>query len=135
MSGYTNRYIPLPFPELGDKVSVLIRNPRLLPPTELTPEGVATDANGQPLDPKAAEKATYEVMAHLIVAWHVYDSSAEASAVDIDLDADDLDAQLEALEAADQVRLGPITPDNVAKLPVAILKRLTEEVQSAADPR
>lgn len=134
MSGYTNRYIPLMFPDLGDRVSLLIRNPRLLPPGELSPDGVATDAEGQPLDPKAAEMATYEVMARLIVAWHVYDASAEAAAVDVDLDADDLDARLAALETADQTRLGPITAENVAKLPVAILKRLTEEVNAAADP-
>ncbi|MFL4491569.1 hypothetical protein ACJ6WD_09950 [Streptomyces sp. VTCC 41912] len=134
MSGYTNRVILLQFPELGDKVSVLLRNPRLLPPSELTPEDVPVDANGQPLDPHAANVAMYKVMANLIAAWHVYDATATAGAVDVDLDADDLDAQLQALEGADQVRLIDITTENVARLPMAIINRIGEEIGRVADP-
>ena len=134
MSGYTNRVILLPFPELGDKVSVLIRNPRLLPPEEITPEEVPVDASGQPLDRQAASQSMFKVIARLIVAWHVYDASADSAAVDIDLDADNLDEQLAALEQADQVRLVEITPENVAKLPTAIIKGITEELERVADP-
>ncbi|WP_438489582.1 hypothetical protein [Streptomyces sp. S186] len=134
MSGYTNRVILLQFPELGDKVSVLLRNPRLLPPAELTPEDVPVDANGQPLDPQAANVAMYKVMANLIAAWHVYDATATADTVHIDLDADDLDAQLQALEGADQVRLVDITAENVARLPMAIINRIGEEIGRVADP-
>ena len=135
MSGYTNRVTLLQFPDLGDKVSVLMRNPRLLPPSEITPEDVAVDANGQPLDPQAANESMYKVMARLIVAWHVYDASTASTPVDIDLDADNLDEQLKALESADQVRLGPITPENVAKLPVIVINRIGEEIGRVADPQ
>ena len=134
MSGYTNRFTLLQFPELGDRVSVLLRNPRLLPPEEITPKDVAVDANGQPLDPQAATQATFEVMARLIVAWHAYDASIASSAISIDLDADNLDEQLAAVEAADQVRLGEITAESVAKLPTAMIKRITEELERVADP-
>lgn len=135
MSGYTNRYVLLPFPELGDKVSVLLRNPKLLPPSELTPEDVPTDAEGKPLDPQAANQAMYKVMAGLILNWHVYDATADGTVPDIDLDADDLDAQLAELEAADQVRLDKVTPENVAKLPMAIINRIGEEIGRVADPQ
>lgn len=134
MSGYTNRVILLQFPELGERVSVLLRNPRLLPPSELTPEDVAVDDKGLPLDPKAANEAMYKVMANLIVAWHVYDASAPGAAATIDLDADNLDDQLKALEAADQVRLGEISAENVAKLPMSIINRIGEEIGRVADP-
>ena len=134
MSGYTNRVILLQFPELGDKVSVLLRNPRLLPPSEITPEDVAVDDKGQPLDPQAANQAMYKVMARLIVAWHVYDASTASSEASIDLDADNLDEQLDAFEAADQIRLTEITADNVAKLPMAIINKIGEEIGRVADP-
>lgn len=135
MSGYTNRFMLLPFPELGEKVSVLLRNPKLLPPSELTPEDVPTDENGKPLDPNAANEAMYKVMARLIVNWHVYDATADSTVPDIDLDADDLDAQLAALEAADQVRLEAVTAENVAKCPMAIITRIGEEIGRVADPQ
>lgn len=134
MSGYTNRFTLLQFPDLGDKVSILMRNPRLLPPEEITPEDVAVDANGQPLDPQAANASMYKVMAKLIVAWHAYDASIAGTTVTIDLDADNLDEQLNAVESADQVRLGEVTAENVAKLPTAIIKRITEELERVADP-
>ncbi len=135
MPGYTNRVILLEFPQLGDKVSVLLRNPVLLPPGELTPDDVATDADGTPVDTQAANSAMYKVMAGLIVAWHVYDASATATPVTIDLDADDLTAQLAALEAAEQTRLVEITPENVARLPMAIINRIGEEIGRVADPQ
>lgn len=135
MSGYTNRFVLLPFPELGDKVSVLMRNPRLLPPSEITPEDVQTDADGRPLDPQAANQSMYKVMARIIIDWHVYDSASDSALPDIDLDADDLDAQLAALESTDQVRLDKVTPENVAKLPMAIINRIGEEIGRVADPQ
>lgn len=131
MSGYNNRLILLQFPELGDKVSVLIRNPKLVPPEELTPK-VAPGPDGQ-LSQDDSFQATYEVAARLIVAWHVYDASA--APVDIDMDADNLDEQLAALEQAEQPRLGPVTPDNVAKLPTGILNRIGEIIQGEMDPQ
>ncbi|MBX7464973.1 hypothetical protein [Streptomyces sp. NPDC057910] len=134
MSGYTSRYIALPFPELGDRVSVLLRNPRLLPPSEITPRDVALGPDGQPVDSAAAQQAMYEVMARVIAAWNVYDASSPGAPIDIDLDAPDFAEQLKALEAADQTRLGPITADNVARLPMAIIAAISDELGRVADP-
>lgn len=134
MSGYTNRVILLEFPGLGDRVSVLLRNPRLLPPSEITPDDVDLGPDGQPVDQQAAQQAMYKVMARLIAAWHVYDASSASTAVHVDLDAEDLDTQLAAMEAADQVRLTDITPESVAKLPMAIINRIGEEIGRVSDP-
>jgi hypothetical protein len=133
MSGYTNRFTLLSFPELGERVSVLMHNPRLLPPSEMTPRDTPVGPDGEPLDRHAAQEAGYEVIARVVAAWHVYDASAD-SPVEIDLSADDVDAQLKALEASEQQRLGSITPENVAKLPLVILNRIGEELQKVADP-
>ncbi|MDI5965718.1 hypothetical protein [Streptantibioticus silvisoli] len=135
MSGYNNRFVLLTFPELGEKVSVLLRNPKLQPPNDLTPEDVPVDADGEPVDQKDAERAVYKMVAGLIVDWRVYDASASGETPAIDLDADDLDAQMAALEAADQVRLDKVTPENVARLPMAILNRISEEIGRVADPQ
>jgi hypothetical protein len=133
MSGYTKRYILRPFPELGERVSILMHNPRLLPPSEITPADVQMGPDGQPVDAQAAQQAMYEVMARVIVGWNVYDYSV-SSAVDIDLNADDVDEQLKALEAAEQPRLGAITAENVAKLPMVVITAIGEELNKVADP-
>lgn len=129
IAGYANRVIHMPFPELSedpenDPIWVSLRNPRLVPPEELRPKGVATDPNtGQPLDTNAAEMAMYTVFAKLIIGWRVYDASYMA-----------LDETTG--EPLDQPRLPmPPTPETVAKLPSAILTRLVEEFTQAANPR
>ncbi|MEU8552325.1 hypothetical protein AB0C81_36065 [Streptomyces roseoverticillatus] len=68
MPGYTNPYVLLQFPDLGDDVSVLMRNPQLLPPRDITPEDVPLDANGQLSDPQAAQEAMYRVFARAVRA-------------------------------------------------------------------
>lgn len=133
MSGYTTPYILIPFPDLGDDVSVLMKNPQLLPPSEMTPEDVALDANGQPIDPQAANESMYKVMAKLIVSWKVYEAFAPGDTLDIDPDADPADV-LASLGAGQQARLGKITPENVGKLPLAIINRIGEEIGRVADP-
>lgn len=133
MSGYTNPYILVSFPDLGDDVSVLMKNPQLLPPAEMTPEDVALDANGQPIDPQAANESMYKVMAKLIVSWKVYEAFSPGDALDIDPDADPADV-LAALGTGQQARLGKITPENVGKLPLAIINRIGEEIGRVADP-
>ena len=134
MSGYTNPYVLLTFPDLGDDVSVLMKNPQLLPPSEITPEDVPTDENGQPLDPKAANEAMYKVMARLIVAWKVYEAFDPGAAPEIDADADPAEL-FASLGAGEQKRLGAITAENVGRLPLAIINRIGEEVGRVADPR
>jgi hypothetical protein len=134
MSGYTNPYVLLQFPDLGDDVSVLMKNPQLLPPSEIQPEDVPTDDNGQPLDQKAAQEAMYKVMAKLIVSWKVYEAFSDGDALDIDPDADPVDI-FAALGTGEQTRLGKITTENIARLPLAILNRIGEEVGRVADPQ
>lgn len=131
--GYTNPYVLLTFPDLGDDVSVLMKNPQLLPPSEIQPEDVPTDDKGQPLDPAAANEAMYKVMARLIVAWKVYEAFDAGAALDVDPDADP--AELFAtLGAGEQKRFGTVTPESVGRLPLAIINRIGEEVGRVADP-
>lgn len=131
--GYSNPYVLLTFPDLGDDVSVLMKNPQLLPPSEIQPEDVPTDDKGQPLDPAAANEAMYKVMARLIVAWKVYEAFDADAALDVDPDADP--AKLFAtLGAGEQKRFGTVTPESVGRLPLAIINRIGEEVGRVADP-
>ena len=134
MSGYTNPYVLLQFPDLGDDVSVLMKNPQLLPPSEIQPEDVPTDDNGQPIDQAAAQEAMYKVMARLIVAWKVYEAFNPDAALDIDPEADPA-ALFESLGAGEQKRLGNVTVENIARLPLAIINRIGEEVGRVADPQ
>lgn len=134
MPGYTNPYLLLTFPELGQDVSVLMKNPQLLPPTDLTPEDVAVDADGKPLDNQAANEAGYKMMAGIIVAWKVYEAFSPSNILDIDPDADP-QALFESLSTGQAARIGKVTPENVGRLPVVILKRIMEEIGRVTDPQ
>lgn len=133
MTGYANPYVMLLFPELGDDCSILMRNPQLLPPSEITPEDVQTNADGQPVDPQAANEAMYKVMARTIVAWKMYEAfSADLPMVDPDADPADVLASLETME---QRRIGSVTAENVGRLPMAAIQRVMEEISRVADPK
>ncbi|MGW5477712.1 hypothetical protein [Streptomyces sp. NPDC004008] len=134
MSGYNNPYVLLQFPELGDDVSVLMKNPQLLPPDALTPEDVAMDADGKPVDNQAANEAGYKMMAGIIVAWKVYEAFNTSDALNVDPDADPA-ALYESLSAGTPTRLGKVTPENVGRLPMVILKRIMEEIGRVVDPQ
>ena len=131
--GYTNPYVLLTFPDLGDDISVLMKNPQLLPPSEIEPEDVPTDDNGQPVDPSAAQEAAYKVMAKLIVAWKVYEAFDPTATLEVDPDADPT-VLFESLGTGEQRRLGSITVENIGRLPLAILNRIGEEVGRVSDP-
>lgn len=135
MAGYTNPYVILQFPELGEDVSVLMRNPQLLPPSEVTPKDVPLDDRGQPLDPQQAQEAMYEVFARVIVAWKVYDAS-QAVALDLGDDVDPV-ALFESLGAVQdpQPRLGAVTVENISRAPLRIINRVMEEISRVADPQ
>ncbi|MFD9564343.1 hypothetical protein [Streptomyces sp. NPDC059994] len=135
MSGYTTPYVLLQFPDLGDDVSVLMRNPQLLPPSEITPEDVPVDDKGEPLDSNAAQQAMYKVFARVIVAWKVYDACAQTGP-DLGEDADPV-ALFESLsESQDtQVRLGAITVDNISRMPVRVINKVMETIAQVADPQ
>lgn len=132
--GYTNPYVLLQFPELGDDVSILMKNPQLLPPTEITPEDVPLDDKGQPLDPQAANEAMYSVFARIIVAWKVYEAFGGGDAPDIAEDADPV-ALFESLEVGGQQRLGAITVESIGRLPMVIIKRIMGELERVVDPQ
>lgn len=133
MSGYATPYVMLQFPELAEDCSVLMRNPQLLPPSEITPKDVPLDDKGQPVDPNAANEAMYEVMARVIVAWKVYAAFA-ADLPPVDPDADPADV-LATLEGMEQQRMGAVTAENVGRLPMAIIQRVMEEIGRVADPK
>lgn len=132
MSGYTNPYVLLTFADLGDDVSVLMRNPQLMPPSQLQPRDVPMDDKGQPLDQEAARQASFEVMERLIVAWKVYEAFGDE--VEVAEDADPA-ALFEQLTAGEPRRLGAVNAENIGRLPLAILNRIGEEVGRVADPR
>lgn len=125
MAGYSNPVVHLAFPELSepdDPIWVSIRNPKLMGLTELQPKSAITDNEGKPLDNDEARKAMYEVYARLILGWRVYDPSS------IEIDQ-------ETGEYKGMTRLAhPATPELVAKLPISIITRLSEELRAALNP-
>lgn len=131
---YTEPYRLLTFPELGDDVSVLIKNPQLLPPDMLSPEDVPLNDKGEPLNPKDGLAASYKLLAGLIVAWKVYEVFDPADALEVDADADPEDL-FARLGIGTQQRFGKVTPDAVGRLPMAILGRLMDEVQRVTNPQ
>lgn len=133
MAGYANPYVLLPFPELADDCSVLMRNPQLLPPSEITPKDVPLDDQGKPVDPNAANEAMYEVMARTIVAWKVYEAFA-TGLPPVDPEADPAEV-LATLEGMEQRRIGEVSTENVGRLPMAIIQRVMEEIGKVADPK
>ncbi|MGW2861955.1 hypothetical protein [Streptomyces sp. NPDC001205] len=134
MPGYTEPYVLLRFDDLGDDVSVLIRNPQLLPPREITPRDVPLDDKGQPVDTDDAQTAMYEIFARLIVAWKVYDAS-QSSPLEVGDDADPV-ALFQSLGTADpQPRIGPVNVENIAKLPMRIISSLMDTVNASVSPQ
>lgn len=112
--GYDNRFKRIDFPELGSDVYVTIRNPKTMAPSKLRPEGVQLDAQGNPANEDEAEAAMYGVMAALVRDWHVYDATS-----------DDDDQPLLKL---------PATVEEITKLPLEILKKLSAELGAAVNP-
>lgn len=131
---YANPYVLLEFPELGDDVSVLIKNPQLMPPDALSPEDVPLDDKGMPVNPQDGLNASYKVMAGLIVAWKVYEIFNPADGLDIGIDEDPADI-LARLGAGTQQRLGKVTPEAVGRLPMSIITRIMDEVQRVTNPQ
>lgn len=127
MSGYANRVIHIPFPELSDDpesdpIWLSIRNPQYMSPGELRPKELPVDPEGKPADSAAAQDAMYEVYAHMILGWRVYDPSS------ISIDP-------ETGQVQDMERMpSPPTPALVAKLPMVILNKLSEVVKDAVNP-
>jgi hypothetical protein len=127
--GYSNRIIRIPFPDLTDDpetdpVWVAIRNPRLVPPSELQPDQVTGITDGVPNDVEAANKGMYRIMSRLIVGWRAYDASQPV--------------QLNAVgeDITPQTLLPPdYSADNIARLPMEIVTAIGREMTEAVNPR
>lgn len=116
MSGYAKRNVRLAFPDLteeGDpEVFVTIRNPKIVPAHLLVAREVSDD--DYKADRYAYFKASYGVIASLIVDWNVYDATS------LDMDPP---------------RLGlPATEETVAKLPRDIAQAIADKIQEATSP-
>ena len=135
-NGYKNPFILIGFPELAEGASVLIRNPNLMPPAKL--QQIVTASEGA--DTGQILTAMTPLLADLIVAWrNLYPADGGTEGVDLEGDADlaDLMAKLESRE---QEPLKEITPENIARLPMAVVTKLAESFKfgntedDAADP-
>ena len=128
--GYANRVITIPFDELSDdpedRIWVCMRNPKLVPIDEMRSGAgeIPLDADGNPVDSDKATNAGYKILAKLIIGWHVYD----ATVIPV-LDAAGNDVSEPVL-----LPQAPTTVERVAKLPMAILNRLMEEM-AAVNPQ
>lgn len=105
---YAEKTIRRDFHELGPDVWVEIRNPLLMPEEKLQTRPPRVDDKGN-VDRDDAYKKAREMMAGLIVDWHVFD-----------YDTDDL------LDIPTQANLG--------RCPVAITNWIGKLVQEARDP-
>ena len=131
---YSNQIITLDFPELtddpaGDPIRVVIRNPRLMASGELTikDSGITAGPDGQPVvtDEDAAEKKGFERFAKLVVGWRVYDATWPI----------ELDAEFNVVSSTAPLLPLPATADSIARLPLAILTRLGQELTDALNPK
>jgi hypothetical protein len=114
MPGYDNRFKRLDFPDLGPDVYVTMRNAKTMAPSQLRPEGIPLGPDGNPLDDNEAERAMHAVLAKLVRDWHVYDATSDED---------------------EQPLLGlPATDDDIRRLPLEILKKMTAELGAAANP-
>jgi hypothetical protein len=101
--------------EAYEDLWVVIRNPRIMPTKMLTPAEVKTDENGRPVDPAAADRAMYEVLARLVHDWNLTDPMAEDQ---------------------DNAQVLPRTVDAfVESVPLAVINYLSNEVIRSTDPR
>lgn len=70
----TGKLTILHLPNLGENIFVVIRNPMLMPPSMLLPAvDVPLGPDGTPVDRDAAMRAGSEVLARLVVDWHLFD--------------------------------------------------------------
>lgn len=137
MSGYGNRVITIDCSDLAEtypddhpehpgepveRLFVAMRNPGLMAPEELAPQGIVLDENGQPTDMQAAEQGGYEVMAKLIIGWRLYPGDFE---VDPET-GEPLDQELIPL---------PATPEKIKKLPTAVSSRIMKKITAAVNPQ
>lgn len=132
-AGYNNRVILLPFPELAEGCSVLIRNPRLMAPQELEAAYAAVD--GDSTDTAAARDGMHTSIAKMIIAWrNVYPADLDLSGVDLSGETD-LEALMATLNDGEQQPLGAPSKETVAQVPLAIINKIAEQITEISDPQ
>lgn len=137
MAGYAQQIINVPFHELsddGDLVWVVIRNPRLQTIDSMAPDEVELDESGtKPKDPKQALAAMYANIAKLVVAWRVYDATAD---VEVTVDEQTGEARIADAPLLPAVnRQNPATPEMVRRLPAEITNRIGKIMLEAVNPQ
>lgn len=137
--GYANRVVKIDFPSLSDDpaadpIWVIIRNPRLMPSSELTSltsagnDGYEQTDDGQTkvTDTSAAIGTMHRMIARLTVAARVYDAT---SAGEFDPETGEPTGEQPRLPAP------PWTPEIAAKLPQEIVGRISSEFTEAVNPQ
>lgn len=141
--GYRDRVIHLAFPDLSedqekDPIWVKIRNPRLLPPAELSSfasgdtgyEPAEPGEDGTPqakvTDPTKATDTLRKMVARLVVAARCYDATDPGT---FDPETGD--------PTGEQPRMPPPpwTPEQAGKLPFPVLERISKEFAEAVNPQ
>lgn len=116
MGRYANSTIMREYPDLaedGDKIYVVLRNPKTMPLDKLAPPEVPKRADGTD-DEEAIKTAMYGIMAGMVVEWNVYDANAEEE---------------------DSPPFGvPATAEMVAALPFEIANDLMEQITGVMRP-
>lgn len=138
---YKDRVIKLDFDDLSegpeDPIWVIIRNPRLLPPAEISsftsgdsgyePAEPAEDGTPQArvTDPDKATQTLRNMVARLVVAARVYDAT--------DLGTFDPET---GEPTGEQPRMPPPpwSPEQAAKLPLPVMERISKEFAEAVNP-
>lgn len=127
MAGYANRVVRLAFPHLTEdgqpELFITIKNPKVMPPHELTAFDIDLDpVTGAPKDPALAAQRSTEIIARLVIAWRMYDATDWA----LDEDGNLVDQHPLPL---------PATPDLVRRLPSDAFVEITRVLQEAMNPR
>ena len=116
MGRYANSTVRFDFPDLSeddDPIYVVIRNPKTVSSDRLMLAGDIPDGpDGKP-EHDAAMNASFEVMAGLILEWHVYDANAADDSEPLPL---------------------PATPAMLRSLPFEIVQKITDEIGKVLTP-
>lgn len=137
--GYANPVLKLDFAELSqdpatDPIWVIMRNPRLMPPEELSSVyngDSGYDDEGKTTDRDKALETTAKLLAKLVVAARVYDPAGAASG----LTFDPLTGEITGGTQQPLLPATPWGPEIAAKLPTEIRTRIMEEFAEAQSPK
>jgi hypothetical protein len=141
LAGYKNPVITIPFPDLGDDVRVTIRNPRLIPLSELQSIYASGALSEEDKARLAAAKAAFEagqevpdgavtdedaargygIVARLVIGWRVWDAT-------VPVKVDDDGNLIEDEDTRPRLLPSPPSVADVAKAPGSILNAVMDEL-------